>query len=81
MPSTHLRMQRGSVTTSSTIVQPVIVHATLDVDGHVVEAEALQNVDAVLSRSAVELVQRRNFGSGIRNDGAPQQREVFVTVQ
>jgi hypothetical protein len=51
------------------------------VDGHVVEAEALQNVDAVLSRSAVELVQRRNFGSGIRNDGAPQQREVFVTVQ
>jgi hypothetical protein len=81
MPSTHLRMQRGSVTMSSTVVQPVIVHATLGVDGHVVEAEALQNVDAVLSRSAVEWVKRRNFGSGIRNDGAPQQREVFVTVQ
>jgi hypothetical protein len=81
MPSTHLRMQRGSVTTPSTVLQPVIVHATLGVDGQVVEAEALQNVDAVLSRSAVELVKSRNFGSGIRNDGAPQQREVFVTVQ
>jgi hypothetical protein len=50
----------------------VIAHATLGVDGHVVEAEPLQDVDGVLSRSAMELVKSRNFGSGIRNDGAPQ---------
>ena len=78
---THLRLERGSITAPSTSVQPVIVHATLDVDGQVVEAEALQTADPVLSQSALELVKSRNFGSGARRDGAPQQREVFVTVQ
>jgi hypothetical protein len=74
-------VERGNITAPSTSVQPVIVHATLGVDGQVVEAEALQTADPVLSQSALELVKSRNFGSSARRDGAPQQREVFVTVQ
>jgi hypothetical protein len=81
IPPTHLRLRRGGSPVPSTSVQAVIVHATLGVDGYVVEAEPLQDVDGVLSRSAIELVKSRNFGSGIRNDGAPQQREIFVTVE
>jgi hypothetical protein len=81
IPPTHLRLRRGGSPVPSTSVQAVIVHATLGVDGYVVEAEPLQDVDGVLSRSAMELVKSRNFGSGIRNDGAPQQREIFVTVE
>jgi beta-lactamase regulating signal transducer with metallopeptidase domain len=72
IPPTHLRLRRGGTQVPSTSVQAVIVHATLGVDGYVVEAESLQDVDGVLSRSAMELVKSRNFGSGIRNDGAPQ---------
>jgi hypothetical protein len=72
IPPTHLRLRRGGSPVPSTSVQAVIVHATLGVDAYVVEAEPLQDVDGVLSRSAMELVKSRNFGSGIRNDGAPQ---------
>ena len=61
---------------TSTYFQPVIVHATLDAqDGHVLDAEALQNSDRELSRSAIEMVRSASFpASGF-------QQEVFVNVQ
>lgn len=61
---------------TSTYFQPVIVHATLDAqDGHVLDAEALQNSDRDLSRSAIEMVKSTSFpASGF-------QQEAFINVQ
>ncbi len=61
---------------TSTYFQPVIVHATLDAqDGHVLDAEALQNSDRDLSRAAMELVRSTTFSpSGF-------QQEAFINVQ
>jgi hypothetical protein len=57
------------------LIQPVIVHATLDRQGHVLEAEVLQNSGSELATKAIEAVRTRSFG------GSPGQREVFVNVQ
>jgi hypothetical protein len=61
---------------TSTYFQPVIVHAILDAeDGHVLDAESLQNADRELSRAAMELVRSTTFPpSGF-------QQEVFINVQ
>jgi hypothetical protein len=61
---------------TSTFFQPVIVHAILDAqEGRVLDAEALQNSDRDLSRSAMELVRSTSFPpSGF-------QQEVFINVQ
>lgn len=61
---------------TSTFFQPVIVHAILDAqDGHVLDAEALQNSDGDLSRAAMDLVRSTTFPpSGF-------QQEAFINVQ
>jgi len=61
---------------TSTYFQPVIVHAILDAeDGHVLDAESLQNADRELSRAAMDLVRSTTFPpSGF-------QQEVFINVQ
>jgi len=61
---------------TSTFFQPVIVHATLDAqDGHVIEAESLQNSDRDLSRAATDIIRSYSFApSGF-------QQEVFINVQ
>jgi hypothetical protein len=58
------------------MIQPVIVHATLsNVDGRVLEAEALQDTNAQLAQDAVELVEHSRFpATGV-------QQEVFINVQ
>jgi hypothetical protein len=58
------------------MIQPVIVHATLsNVDGRVLEAEALQDTNPQLAQDAVELVEHSRFpATGV-------QREVFINVQ
>jgi hypothetical protein len=56
------RVQRRSTNPASTAAQPVIVHATLAEDGHVVEAEALQVLNPSLSQSALDLVKNTNYG-------------------
>jgi len=58
------------------MIQPVIVHATLsNVDGRVIEAEALQNTNPQLAQDAVELVEHSQFpATGL-------QQEVFINVQ
>jgi hypothetical protein len=61
---------------TSPFFQPVIVHAILDAqDGHVLDAEALQNSDRDLSRAALDVVSGGSFpASGF-------QQEVFINVQ
>jgi hypothetical protein len=56
-------------------IEPVIVHAALDVNGAVLEAEALQTSNAALTQAALENVKNRTFGA------SRGQREVFINVQ
>src|SRR5712691_3115121 len=63
----------------SGVIQPVIVHAVLDKKGHVVEAEALQHSDSMLSDAALAIVERSNYAK--RDAGRPVQREAFINVQ
>jgi len=65
--------------TPSDVVQPIIVHAALDVNGKVLEAEALQTTDSALSKAALELVKNTNYGHA--RNGELVQREVFINVQ
>lgn len=58
------------------IIQPVIVHATLsNVDGRVLEAEALQDTNPQLAQDAVDLVEHSHFPA------TGMQQEVFINVQ
>lgn len=66
--------------TSGTI-QPVIVHALLDVTGKVLEAESLQVADTSLSEAALQLVRTNNYGPPTLRAEMPVQREVFINVQ
>jgi hypothetical protein len=58
------------------MIQPVIVHATLsNLDGRVIEAEALQDANPQLAQDAVEMVEHSQFpATGL-------QQEVFINVQ
>src|SRR5579863_967099 len=60
--------------TSGTI-QPVIVHAALDASGKVLEAEALQTTDALISEAALQLVRSSNYGPPTGPGVVPLQRE------
>ena len=60
----------------SSVIQPVIVHATLDSqDGNVMDAEVVQSSDTRLNEQALDLV----WNSGFPATG--MQREVFINVQ
>jgi hypothetical protein len=62
--------------TPSSVIRPVIVHATLDSqDGNVMDAEVVQSSDASLNDKALDLV----WNSGFPATG--MQREVFINVQ
>jgi hypothetical protein len=60
-------------------VEPVIIHASTDDEGKVVEAEALQNSDPGLSNAALSLVKASTYPPRVRATG-PAQTEVFVNV-
>jgi len=57
------------------LIQPVFVHATIDRDGNVIEAEALENSNPELAAKAIEALKSRNQGS------SRAQREVYVDVE
>jgi hypothetical protein len=59
----------------ATVIQPVFVHATIDREGHVIEAEALENSNPELAAKAIDTLKSRNQGN------SSVQREVFVNVQ
>jgi len=61
------------------VVQPIIIHAALDVGGRVLEAEPLQTADTTLSDAALKLVKNTNYGP-MRNRELVQ-RDVFINVQ
>ena len=61
------------------VVQPIIIHAALDVSGRVLEAEPLQTADTALSDAALKLVKNTNYGP-MRNRELVQ-RDVFINVQ
>jgi hypothetical protein len=63
---------QGTVITS---IHPVFVHATIDKDGHTIEAEALQNSNPELTSRAIDLVKNSNQGQ------AEAQREAFIDVE
>jgi hypothetical protein len=67
--------------TSSGPIQPIIVHALLDVSGKVLEAEPLQTSQPSLSDAALQLVKNTNYGPPSERTRSPIQREVFVNVQ
>ncbi len=70
----------NAITASGTI-QPVIVHAVLDVAGKVLEAESLDIANAALSEAALQLVRSGNYGPPAGRGVVPVQREVFINVQ
>ncbi len=57
-------------------IQPVIVLAVLNIEGKVLEAEALQTANAVLAEAALELVKSTQY----QKADEPIQREVFIKV-
>jgi hypothetical protein len=62
---------------TSPFFQPVIVHAILDAqDGHVLDAEALQNSDRDLSRAALETVASASFAPVRISAGSFYQRAI-----
>jgi Gram-negative bacterial TonB protein C-terminal len=61
-------------------VEPVIVHASTDDEGKVIEAEALQNSDPSLSEAALSLVRKSTYPPRTRARG-PVQTEVFIKVE
>jgi hypothetical protein len=71
--------QSGSASTGT--IQPIIVHAELDANGKVLEAEALQTSDTALSEAALQLVKNSNYGPALGQRDVPLQREVFINVQ
>jgi hypothetical protein len=59
-------------------IQPVIVHASIGPDGHVLEAEALQNYPA-LSELAVKIVREGAYPNATMRGS--RQREAFINVR
>ena len=66
------------VAPGASTVQPVIVHAILDEDGKVLDAELLENSGMALSKSALDLVKR---GSYVPARNRRMQREAFINVR
>jgi hypothetical protein len=61
-------------------LEPLIVHASTDDQGKVVEAEALQNSDPSLTSAALFVVRRSTYPPRVRATG-PAQTEIFVNVE
>ena len=72
-------VKNNSPATATGVVQPIIIHAALDVRGRVLEAEALQTSDSVGSDAALKLVRNTNYGPA--RNRALVQRDVFINVQ
>jgi hypothetical protein len=66
------------VAPGASVVQPVIVHAILNREGKVVDAELLEDSTSALTQSALDLVKRSTFEQA---QGGRLQREAFINVQ
>lgn len=71
-------MPGGLVT--GAVIQPVIVHATLDTKGKVLESEVLQT--SSVSAEALRLVSSSKFGAMKPASGAsPVERDAYINVR
>jgi Gram-negative bacterial TonB protein C-terminal len=61
-------------------LEPVIIHASIDDKGKVLEAEALQNSDPSLSNAALAMVKNLTYPPRIRARG-PVQTEAFINME
>ncbi|HEX7289293.1 MAG TPA: energy transducer TonB [Candidatus Angelobacter sp.] len=61
-------------------IQPVIVHAILDEEGKVLDAELVENTGEALSKSALDIVKRGSYLPS-RDRRGPLQREAFINVR
>jgi hypothetical protein len=75
-PPEHMWVEDGQLPGQSG-VQPVIVHASLDERGKVLEAELIDR-NSPLGKDALAFVQTRTFPSGYKGD---RQREAFIEVK
>jgi Gram-negative bacterial TonB protein C-terminal len=80
VPSTRIPLFAASPTGNAGQVQPVIVHASVDDQGKVVEAEVLQDSNANLSNAALSVVRNSTYPPQTRAMG-PVQTEVFINVE
>ena len=80
VPSARIPAFAASPIGNAGPVQPVIVHASVDDQGKVVEAEALQNSNASLSNAALSLVKSSTSPPQTRATG-PVQTEAFINVE
>jgi len=80
MPSVRIPVGAAPPAGHTGMIQPVIVHASVDDQGKVVEAEALQNSDPSLSNAALALVKSSNYPPQRRATG-PVQTETFINVE
>jgi hypothetical protein len=60
------------------MARPVVIHALLDTQGKVQEAESLQTSDATLSSAALALVKNSTYAP--QEGGRQLQREAFISV-
>jgi hypothetical protein len=67
------------VAPGASMIQPVIVHAILGRDGKVLDAELVENSEAALTQSALDLVKRTTYTK--EREGARLQREAFINVK
>jgi hypothetical protein len=80
VPSARIPAFAASPRGNAGKVQPVIVHASVDDQGKVVEAEVLQNADASLSNAALSVVKDATYPPRTRATG-PVQTEAFINVE
>lgn len=72
--------QMVRVAPGASVIQPVIVHAILDEEGKVLDAELVENTGAALSKSALDIVKRGSYLPA-RDRRNPLQREAFINVR
>jgi hypothetical protein len=78
-PMRFPQFARADTALAGTATQPIIVHASLDTEGNVLEAEALQLPGSPISDAALQLVKNTNYGAS--RAGRRVQRDVFINVQ
>ncbi len=70
--------QAVRVAPGASTIQPVIVHAILDQEGKVLDAELVDNSGMALSKSALDLVKRSSY---VHARNRRLQREAFINVR
>lgn len=80
VPSVRIPVVAASPAGHAGKVEPVIVHASIDDEGKVVEAEALQNSDPSLSNAAISAVKTSSYPP-LRRATGPVQTEAFINVE